>query len=290
MAAKRGSDKPATGSPQKRRRIGESSQASIQHFFKRKNTQVEQGQQQSSHSNIQGHQEAISAPEVIVIDELEEEQSVNITSTTYVSNQTAVLPVVPTPTPPTRQDINVDTDYGKHLNVSDYPSLIRSVQSEELVLLSETDSLNFPKMDEINPVFGQNALSSTVAVPRGQSIPLNRPAKEPFPFLDVDPFVFDPCTKRYSPWWETNTSAPYSLIAHALKTLAGTRSRIVILSVLTNLLRILIWHDPNSVLPALYLLSNSLGPSWLGIELGCGGSTISKVCTGAAKFYPIGPL
>lgn len=97
-----------------------------------------------------------------------------------------------------------------------------------------------------------------------------------FPTLSIDPLLFDPCADS-NPWWTEGNGAPYALLVHALQALTSTRSRITILSILTNVLRILIVHDPESVLPALYLLSNSLSPAWQGIELGVGGSIISKV-------------
>ncbi|KAG8808636.1 hypothetical protein FRC18_004921, partial [Serendipita sp. 400] len=118
-------------------------------------------------------------------------------------------------------------------------------------------------------------------------------ARLSFPDLSCDPFLFDPAPLSSSPhikpvspaghlpyecpWWPANRGAPYALLVHALQALSATRSRIAILSVLTNLFRILLAHDPKSVLPVLYLLSNTLGPAWEGIELGVGGSIISKV-------------
>jgi hypothetical protein len=101
-----------------------------------------------------------------------------------------------------------------------------------------------------------------------------------FPDLTADPLLFRPYTELEAgsqTWWPPNTPAPYAFLAHALQTLTLTRSRIAIMSTLTNALRILITHDPPSVLPALYLLSNCLGPPWEGIELGVGGSILSKV-------------
>jgi hypothetical protein len=103
-------------------------------------------------------------------------------------------------------------------------------------------------------------------------------ALQPFPDLQTDPIVFNPCPDGAPcPWWAGENDAPYALLVHALQALTSTRSRIAILSILTNVLRILIVHDPESVLPALYLLSNSLSPPWQGVELGIGGSIISKV-------------
>src|SRR6267154_3094206 len=70
--------------------------------------------------------------------------------------------------------------------------------------------------------------------------------------IGVDPCVYD---IQECPW-PVNKPAPYSFLVHALATLSGTRSRIVILDSLTNTLRTLLkWHRP-SLLPSLYLLSN----------------------------------
>lgn len=101
-----------------------------------------------------------------------------------------------------------------------------------------------------------------------------------FPDLTADPLLFQPYTapeSRAQTWWPPRTPAPYALLAHTLQTLAATRARTAIGAALTNALRVLIVHDPPAVLPALYLLSSCLGPSWAGIELGVGGSTLAKV-------------
>ena len=101
-----------------------------------------------------------------------------------------------------------------------------------------------------------------------------------FPGLTADPLLFQPCTEpqtRAQTWWPPTTPAPYAFLAHTLQALTSTRSRIAIMSTLMNALRVLITHDPRAVLPALYLLSNCLGPPWEGIELGVGGSILSKV-------------
>lgn len=96
-----------------------------------------------------------------------------------------------------------------------------------------------------------------------------RPTYQP---LGVDPFIYD---IQQSPW-PANTPAPYSFFVHALLTLSATRSRITILNTLTNALRTLLnWHRP-SLLPSLYLLSNSLSPPYSPVELGIGSSLISK--------------
>ena len=132
-------------------------------------------------------------------------------------------------------------------------------------------------MSEIPP----HQQATTQKKPRGRTLDSSSElaAILPFPDLAADPLLFGPRVELdHPPWWPEGTPAPFALLVHALQALTSTRSRIAILSIVTNLLRILIAHDPLSVLPALYLLSNSLSPPWEGIELGAGGSVISKVC------------
>jgi DNA ligase-1 len=76
--------------------------------------------------------------------------------------------------------------------------------------------------------------------------------------------------------WPANTAAPYSFLAHILSAISETRSRITILDTLTNALRTLITYQPLSLLPALYLLSNTISPPYAALELGLGPSIVSK--------------
>jgi DNA ligase 1 len=102
----------------------------------------------------------------------------------------------------------------------------------------------------------------------------DQPRSQPeYPNLSVDPasFNLDSC------FWPSSTlGAPYSFLAHALCSLSATRSRIAILNTLTNALRALLRYHPPSLLPSLYLLSNSLAPPYVPVELGLGPSIISK--------------
>ncbi|QRW00404.1 ATP-dependent DNA ligase [Ceratobasidium sp. AG-Ba] len=93
-----------------------------------------------------------------------------------------------------------------------------------------------------------------------------------FPDLTVDPLSFS-----LSCPWLPNNPAPYSFLVHALVTLSSTRSRITITNTLVNALRVLIRYDAKrSLLPALYMLSNCLGPSYEGVEMNVGPSVITK--------------
>ena len=89
--------------------------------------------------------------------------------------------------------------------------------------------------------------------------------------LDINPTTYDP-----GPRPQGSLNAPYALLTHAFVSLSQTRSRVAIINILTNVLRTIILHYPTSLLPAVYLLSNSLGPQFIPIELGLGASIISR--------------
>lgn len=89
--------------------------------------------------------------------------------------------------------------------------------------------------------------------------------------LDVDPTAYKPEFQASRPG-----QAPYALLTHALTALSQTRSRIAIINILTNFLRTIALKHPSSLLPAVYLLSNCLGPSFIPIELGLGSSILSR--------------
>lgn len=103
-----------------------------------------------------------------------------------------------------------------------------------------------------------------------------------YPNLSSDPASLD----LDSCFWPTGTQAPYSFLAHVLCALSATRSRIAILNTLTNALRALLRYDPPSLLPSLYLLSNSLTPPYVPVELGLGPSIISKAIQHVSGITP----
>lgn len=88
--------------------------------------------------------------------------------------------------------------------------------------------------------------------------------------LDIEPTGF---SVAECPW---KGPAPYSFLAYTLHSVSSTRSRISILNILTNALRLIIQHDSLSLLSSMYLLSNSLTPPYVPVELGLGPSIISK--------------
>ncbi|EGG09678.1 uncharacterized protein MELLADRAFT_34116 [Melampsora larici-populina 98AG31] len=69
---------------------------------------------------------------------------------------------------------------------------------------------------------------------------------------------------------------PYSFLAEGFVSISATRSRLSITTILTNLLRTIIEHDPSSLLPTVYLITGHFGPAYEGIELGIGSQILTK--------------
>lgn len=94
--------------------------------------------------------------------------------------------------------------------------------------------------------------------------------------LNQDPFSFDPDTYVGLTKSFPNGKTTYALLTWAFVLVTSTRSRIKIVDILVNLLRVIIRYDPGSLLPAVWLATNSIGPSYENNELGLGGSILSK--------------
>ncbi|PTB44646.1 hypothetical protein M441DRAFT_132482 [Trichoderma asperellum CBS 433.97] len=97
--------------------------------------------------------------------------------------------------------------------------------------------------------------------------------------LDESPLTFDPSkyVKELQEYWAAEGgNASYALLTRCFVLVSGTTSRIKIVDTLVNCLRILIESDPSSLLPAVWLATNSISPPYISMELGIGGSAISK--------------
>jgi DNA ligase-1 len=97
--------------------------------------------------------------------------------------------------------------------------------------------------------------------------------------FDQSPLIFDPC--NYIPdlrkdWASDKGQATYALLTRCFVLVNATTSRIKIVDTLTNMLRTIIESDPDSLLPAVWLATNSISPPYIDMELGLGGSAISK--------------
>jgi DNA ligase 1 len=97
--------------------------------------------------------------------------------------------------------------------------------------------------------------------------------------FDQSPLTFDPT--NYVPelrrhWAAEGGDASYALLTRCFVLVNSTQSRIKIVDTLVNCLRTIIEGDPESLLPAVWLATNSISPSYVSMELGLGGSAISK--------------
>jgi len=97
--------------------------------------------------------------------------------------------------------------------------------------------------------------------------------------FDQSPLVFEP--HKYIPdlkkqWTIEGGASTYAVLTRCFVLVNQTQSRIKIVDTLVNLLRVIIEGDPGSLLPAVWLATNSISPPYIDLELGLGGSAISK--------------
>ena len=128
----------------------------------------------------------------------------------------------------------------------------------------------------VNPfaAFGKkNTLSLQSAAAEEDSTSYNVP-------FDQSPLTFDP--QKYIPdlqkQWAQQEGGhiTYALLTQGFILINSTQSRIKIVDTLVNMLRTIIEGDPESLLPAVWLATNSIAPPYVDLELGLGGSAISK--------------
>ncbi|KAI9852556.1 MAG: hypothetical protein M1838_000424 [Thelocarpon superellum] len=97
--------------------------------------------------------------------------------------------------------------------------------------------------------------------------------------LDESPLTFDPAqyvSELQRHWAAEGGHASYALLTRCFVLVNSTQSRIKIVDNLVNLLRVIIEADPASLLPAVWLATNAISPPYVSLELGLGGSAISK--------------
>lgn len=97
--------------------------------------------------------------------------------------------------------------------------------------------------------------------------------------FDENPLAFDP--SKYIPnlkrhWAAEGGNASYGLLTRCFILVNSTQSRIKIVDTLVNYLRTVIEGDPESLLPSVWLATNAISPPYISMELGLGGSAISK--------------
>lgn len=97
--------------------------------------------------------------------------------------------------------------------------------------------------------------------------------------LDESPLTFEPSkyiSLLQESWSTDGGDASYALLTRCFVLVNGTSSRIKIVDTLVNCIRLLIEGDPDSLLPAVWLATNAISPPYVSLELGLGGSAISK--------------
>lgn len=97
--------------------------------------------------------------------------------------------------------------------------------------------------------------------------------------FDQSPLTFEPSKyvgELQKHWAADGGDASYALLTRGFVLVNSTQSRIKIVDTLVNVLRVIIEGDPSSLLPAVWLATNSFAPPYVPLELGLGGSAISK--------------
>lgn len=153
------------------------------------------------------------------------------------------------------------------------PALAEHIKQEREI--KEETPTPAPAPVPVNPFAGlgkKNTLSLQSATADDDTITYDIP-------FDQSPLTFDP--QKYIPelkkqWITDNGHATYALLTHCFIMVNSTQSRIKIVDTLVNALRVIIEGDPQSLLPAVWLATNSISPPYIDMELGLGGSAISK--------------
>ena len=141
-----------------------------------------------------------------------------------------------------------------------------SIKQQDLILD------HAPTLSRANGVQKKDTLSLQSATSVEDAVSSNVP-------FDENPLTFDPT--RYIPdlknhWLTEGTHASYGLLTRCFVLVNSTQSRIKIVDTLVNFLRVIIEGDPESLLPAVWLATNAISPPYISLELGLGGSAISK--------------
>ncbi|KAL8276285.1 hypothetical protein RQP46_011313 [Phenoliferia psychrophenolica] len=113
------------------------------------------------------------------------------------------------------------------------------------------------------------------------STPASTTSSRPPKSLNCSIFTFTPTTDVETSHWPKGR-VPFAVLTDAFVEISATKSRLIILRVLTNLLRLVIELDPQSLPDVVYLVANKLGPAYArDLELGIGpmvlNSAIKKV-------------
>ncbi|KAJ6093274.1 hypothetical protein N7486_008563 [Penicillium sp. IBT 16267x] len=159
---------------------------------------------------------------------------------------------------------------------NDQPSIPNDIQPTTL----ESESSTAPPIPSIptdmTPVAATTPKKNTLSLQSSSGTEDTVSLTVPF---DQSPQTFD--AGKYAAelrphWASEGGDATYALLTRAFVLANSTTSRIKIVDTLVNFLRVLIEGDPESLLPAVWLATNSISPPYDELELGLGGSSISK--------------
>ncbi|APA14120.1 hypothetical protein sscle_12g088900 [Sclerotinia sclerotiorum 1980 UF-70] len=129
-----------------------------------------------------------------------------------------------------------------------------------------------PTTKPTKPIINKNTLSLQSAGTAEDTISSNIP-------LDESPLTFEPSKYVFdlqNHWAVEGGDASYALLTRCFILVNSTQSRIKIVDTLVNLLRVIIEGDPDSLLHTVWLATNAISPPYISLELGLGGSAISK--------------
>ncbi|KAI8817228.1 uncharacterized protein EV422DRAFT_622711 [Fimicolochytrium jonesii] len=151
-------------------------------------------------------------------------------------------------------------------------------------ILATFDTDSAPAQDSIPPPHNPPPPSSAALPPLPPPIltlssTSDPPPSSPTPDIrcDIPPPQFD--ATALPAYWTPGSPTPYRWLADQFALVEKVTGRQIITSVLTNMLRTIIYTSPTDLLPALYLCSNSIAPPYKGIELGIGPQILLKSIT-----------
>lgn len=91
----------------------------------------------------------------------------------------------------------------------------------------------------------------------------------------------DDYLKLFEPCWEPGQPVPYSFLANAFETMAGTSGRIDLTRQLACVLYHVLNRTPVDLLPTIYLVINRLAPAHEGLEIGVGDALLLQALADA---------
>ncbi|KAJ5717576.1 hypothetical protein N7488_003222 [Penicillium malachiteum] len=169
----------------------------------------------------------------------------------------------------------LQAEWNQEEEIADSTSNSNNIQSTEEKLDTNT-APSAPIPADITPAppttSKKNTLSLQSSSGTEDTISLEIPFDQSPQTFDVSKYV----AELRPHWASEGGDATYALLTRAFVLANSTTSRIKIVDTLVNFLRVLIEGDPTSVLPAVWLATNSISPPYDEMELGLGGSSISK--------------